>query len=114
MECVSEKAKWEAATIEAYKPIKDDEGWLECPKCRRKPRVWIFDNGNYAKCQCSKKYDPAIEYQSIGDYFRQFKTCEGYSNVGLKNVWNEHVKLHALSTAFAQLKEYKETQVELF
>jgi len=100
-----EQARWQEATIPAYKPIKDGTEWMACPKCNRKPRVWIFDNGNYAKCQCSKKYDSSnlVSYQSIGDYYRKFKTTAEYDNDGLMKAWNSHVEMHELSQARAKV-----------
>jgi len=111
----SEEARWHIATIDAFKPLKEETDWLACPQCHRKPRVWVFDNGNYARCQCGKKYEnSAIEFESIGDYYRRKKTCEGYNQNGLREKWNEHVHTHKLSIARAQLMQVETQDIELF
>lgn len=58
------RREWDRATIDAYlkleenKHVRYPEKWNTCPLCGQKPRVWIFDNGRYAKCLCSReKYD---------------------------------------------------------
>ncbi len=33
--------------------------WDTCPNCQKKPRLWLFDNGCYAKCKCDTKYGKA-------------------------------------------------------
>ena len=44
--------KWSFAVIDDYKELKDKTGWEKCSVCGEYPRVWTFDNGNYAKCSC--------------------------------------------------------------
>lgn len=42
---------------EMYNEWQDEQDdyskkWLECPKCFKKPKLWLFDNGRYANCAC--------------------------------------------------------------
>ena len=93
-ESLIEKLRWEWATIDAYKPPKDEQNWKACPKCQRKPRVWEFDNGSYARCQCKEKYTGAdVSVQSICDYGRQNNwNFTNYDIDGLRKAWNSHVE----------------------
>lgn len=87
-----EELRWEYSTISDYVPVKDTENWFECPECHVKPRVWRFDNGCFAKCQCSYKYEDIgkVSYTSIGEYYRSYKSHVGYDHDGLRKNWNMH------------------------
>ena len=63
---------WDVACIDAYKPIPYHKGWKKCPKCGEIPRLWIFDNGAFARCRCLMKYDPdPVRAESIMSYAKR-------------------------------------------
>ncbi len=83
---------WGLHTIDTYEPLKDSEGWKECPMCGSLPRVWIFDNGRFAKCRCAEKYGPAMaRAESIMSYHRRRGDTIGHDSFGLRTAWNEWV-----------------------
>ncbi len=83
--------RWRWATIEAYKPLEWSEGWSVCPKCSQRPRTWVFDNGNYAKCLCGSKYGGGVSAPCILDWcHRDKKPYEEWRDL-LKAAWNQHV-----------------------
>lgn len=72
--------------------VNHDE-WMECPICKHKPKLWIFDNGRQAKCGCDKVYGkPSATAISIWDYFNTHKDMSGYSHDDFRDNWNEVVK----------------------
>lgn len=94
-----EQLRWEYSCISAYIPVPIDEDWLECPSCNRKPRVWVFDNGRYARCQCGYKYDPCkVSAQSIWECHNLNNgDVSGYDKDALRKAWNEYVLWQAPS-----------------
>ena len=84
---------WEMATISDYKPLEDCEGWLKCPHCNEYPRVWVFDNGNFARCRCNYKYDRggAAATSFIEAVYKRRMAYDEYKNL-LRDAWNKHVK----------------------
>lgn len=83
---------WEDATIPDYKPLKDATGWLKCPNCQEHPRIWVFDNGNYASCRCRHKYQSGgASALSINQAVRERgMSFDEYRSL-LRIAWNEHV-----------------------
>ena len=69
--------------------LKEDE-WHTCPKCLKKPRLWIFDNGEYAKCGCNSTYDQAsASGQTIWEYHNQHNgDMTNWSHNDLRDKWN--------------------------
>jgi len=85
--------RWKMATIEAYKPLEDSEGWIACPKCKQLPRTWVFDNGNFAKCLCGGKYDGGISAPCIIDWcHRDKKPYDEYKHL-LRDAWNAYIAI---------------------
>jgi len=85
-----QELRWRIAACDFYTPLKDPDGWQQCPKCGVLPRVWVFDNGNYAKCLCSKdKYGPnqAEAPSCIEACFRQKRPYSEYEHM-LRTAWN--------------------------
>lgn len=84
--------RWEHAVIDAYKPLESVKGWKKCIACKEFPRVWIFDNGRYAKCCCGDKYsqDGAQAESIMSVYKRTGKTAE-YDPDELRVAWNLYV-----------------------
>lgn len=66
--------------------------WKECPKCNCKPRVWIFDNGEFAKCRCCGLYDSApAKGQTIWEYHKEHSgNMTNWSHNDLRDDWNKH------------------------
>lgn len=89
--------KWVWEEFDWYKVPENEEDWSTCPNCNNKPRIWVFDNGNFAKCLCSKTnshYDLiGVEFESIGSYARRMNgDVSEYESDGLRKAWNEHVE----------------------
>ena len=74
-------------TEDIYKPLESTEGWLKCHVCGEYPKVWIFDNGNFAKCRCMGQYEKVFTTSIIECYFRQNKSYDGYKHL-LRDAWN--------------------------
>jgi hypothetical protein len=89
----TEEIRWRNATIDAYEPVPDSEDWRECPKCMRRPRAWVFDNGRYAKCQCGEKYSAAeVQAESIVAFMkRNGGSLLGYDSDELRLNWNKYI-----------------------
>ena len=85
--------RWEESTIKDYLPLKDIAGWSKCPKCNELPRVWIFDNGSFAKCRCTYKYDlPEASSESIMSVCRRNNgDVSEYDRDYLRQAWNRFV-----------------------
>lgn len=79
---------WKNAVIEAYKPLESSDGWLPCPNCREVPRVWVFDNGNHAKCRCGYKYEGGVSAESIIDAVHERKVPYDEWKDYLRISWN--------------------------
>tara|TARA_R110000772_G_scaffold262964_1_gene382451 strand:+ start:2654 stop:3013 length:360 start_codon:yes stop_codon:yes gene_type:complete len=91
--------------IDSYKTLEEaydthtwnsechSDKWDTCPRCEAKPRVWLFDNGRFAACKCSTKYDTKCNVHaiSIGQYIRQNNgSMVGYPETELRDNWNQH------------------------
>lgn len=85
---------WESKVCDFYKPLEDDTDWLECSKCRVKPRTWEFDNGRFAKCLCGTQYGKS-QAEAIGCWTYAQKhdgNMVDYPRNGLRDNWNEYAK----------------------
>jgi hypothetical protein len=90
---MSNEYLWKYHTIDAYKPVPDNEDWRSCPKCGVRPRAWVFNNGRTAKCLCSGKYDPApARAESIHSHVNRTGSAAGYNFDALRIAWNQHVE----------------------
>lgn len=81
-----------------YKPlaecsVKEDE-FNACPICDNKPRLWIFDNGEFAKCGCNKQYDKAsASGMTIWEYHKLHNgDMTNWNHNDLRDNWNKVVK----------------------
>lgn len=85
---------WECATIEDYKPLKSVKGWKKCKNCSSFPRVWSFNNGVYAKCRCTYKYDVhQAMAESVCSYAKRNNgSLLNYDNNEIVRQWNLYVK----------------------
>lgn len=86
--------------IDAYKPldkcrfVKNKDDWEVCPDCGEKPRVWIFDNGEYADCKCCKDlYEhgaSSVSVESICEHMRKNNgSTLNYDGDLLRKEWNK-------------------------
>jgi len=92
MNSMSVSDSWEFRASPDYIPPSNPTNWKECPKCGHKPRVWIFDNGRSAKCQCCERYGPPMaRAESVMCHYQRCGGTEGYDCDGLLNVWNKYV-----------------------
>ena len=72
---------------------KDITKFMVCPKCKALPRVWTFDNGNFAKCVCSGIYDSGVKAEDIMTHCRNNNSSLLNYN-GDKDLienWNIHI-----------------------
>src|SRR3954465_1767748 len=70
------------------------EEWHACPVCEEKPRLWIFDNGAYAKCKCQDTYDDhAARGKTIWEYHREHNgDMTNWNHNDLRDNWNKYVQ----------------------
>lgn len=73
-----------------YKSLEDlrekPEDWNTCQLCETKPRLWIFDNGRHARCECK---DSAVQAISIWQYHEMHNgDMTNYDNSPLRDAWN--------------------------
>ncbi len=92
-----DERRWALSAIDAYRPVVGD--WAVCPRCHVQPRAWVFNNGEYARCQCpnspyrdSQHTVSAIAAMSV---FRRDGSVGGYDPDLLRRTWNQHVELLA-------------------
>jgi hypothetical protein len=84
--------RWKYSVIDAFTPLESVKGWKKCKKCKEFPRVWIFDNGSYAKCCCGEKYGPPqATSESISEVLRRTGGVAEYSRDNLRLAWNTRV-----------------------
>jgi hypothetical protein len=97
---------WAAACIDDYKPLDNTDKWDRCPNCSEYPRVWVFDNGNYAKCRCSYKYEePQATAESITSAcYKRGIPYEEYQEY-LRKEWNEYCFNERVSLAAPEMLE---------
>ena len=87
---------WSFHTISAYESILDRVDiakWDDCPTCKQKPRVWVFNNGNSAKCLCSDLYgEPQARAESIMSVHTRTGGTKEYDAGALRSKWNAYCK----------------------
>lgn len=73
--------------------VNPDE-WVPCGRCGKKPHLWIFDNGEQAKCDCNKEYDaPSATGISIWKYHNAHNgNMTNWNHNDLRDNWNEVAK----------------------
>lgn len=83
--------KWSMSCGEWFEPLKSVKGWKKCKQCGMFPRVWIFDNGSYAKCHCFDLYDGGVQSESINSIYKRTGSASEYSRDNLRSAWNDFV-----------------------
>lgn len=83
--------KWQNSCGEWFKPLESVKGWKKCKQCKMFPRVWIFDNGIYAKCHCFDLYESGVQSESIMSVYRRTGNTAEYSRDNLRLAWNDYV-----------------------
>ena len=68
--------------------------WDDCPCCRLKPKIWIFDNGRSTACGCwDNKYDHFSVYaESIMSIYKHDGNTLDHDSDGLRKNWNHWCK----------------------
>ena len=76
--------------IDAYEDPPNLEQWDECPACKLKPKVWIFNNGNSTACGCARStYDHfSVHAESIASVLKRTGGFAKYCDGDLMNNWN--------------------------
>lgn len=83
---------WTNATIDAYKTLKNTDGWLKCPACNQHPRVWEYDFGRKAACQCGERYKPSgVSVEGAGDVFIRTGSFLEFKENELMDAWNQFI-----------------------
>ena len=72
--------------------VKEWMKWEFCPDCEFKPRVWIFNNGRFAKCACFGLYQPGVSATPIMKYIHSKGNTLGYNQDELRINWNKHIQ----------------------
>ena len=76
--------------ISSYSEVKNPNLWQECPNCKLKPLINIFNNGAYTSCGCGES-DYAhfsIRAESLMSRYNRLKNAGGNSEERLMNNWN--------------------------
>ena len=86
--------RWALCAPNFYLPIDDPTGWRPCPLCLQLPRVWVFDNGNYARCLCAKSLYGAnqAEAPSIIEAMHKSRLSYDEYKTLLRDAWNSRCK----------------------
>jgi|TARA_R110000782_G_scaffold156371_1_gene248506 hypothetical protein len=64
------------------------ENWIECKVCLERPRLWIFDNGRYAKCSCYGEYESGLSSISVMEWYKINTSFVDYPSDELRLNWN--------------------------
>ena len=79
--------------IDAYTEPSNVEDWLPCPKCKLKPKTWVFDNGEHTACGCwNSKYDH-FDVQAaltISENIKKTGGFIGYDEDAHRQLWNKY------------------------
>ena len=87
-----------------YVEVEKPDEWMECPKCNLKPLIWTFDNGAYARCQCSK-----IQAESYTSLYK--RTGKTYYETSKSHICDDELKYnwnHYCTTGEDLFKKLKE------
>lgn len=78
--------------IDAYQLPHEQENWLPCPRCKLRPKVWVFDNGRSTACGCAEnRYNHwSIFAESICSVYKRAGSTLEYNPEELKNNWNNY------------------------
>ena len=83
--------------IDAYKEPKNVDDWLACPKCKLKPRVWSYDNGEETACGCHEnKYNhfSVSADETITQVLRRTGGFTEYDDDAHRRKWNKYCEDH--------------------
>ena len=76
-----------------YNDPTDSEEWRKCPKCRLRPKIWVFNNGEQTACGCGNNmYDHF--YIKAEPILAVYRRCNGdiseYDSDELRKKWNTY------------------------
>ena len=87
--CIKDLGEW-------WKIPQNPDEWLECPKCGNKPKIWIYDNGVHACCECHSfdQYERRFEIkiESVLSCLKRKAIQEYGGEEGLKEEWNKYCR----------------------
>jgi len=91
---------------DVYKIPENPKYWGECPHCRLRPLVWIFDNGESTACGCGEDdYNHfSIRSESIRSVISRTNTTIGYDSFKLASNWNDWVRTGEITESAGTLK----------
>lgn len=79
-----------------YEPLESVKGWKKCKFCGEFPRIWIFDNGSYARCLCGYPERYTAEHEarseSILSVLKRTGSVREYTRDNLRLAWNKWVE----------------------
>lgn len=84
--------------IDAYLPFEERmpeyarKGWVACTKCGHLPRLWLFNNGKSAACQCFQRYGNHVRSESILSKVNRGAPLDDEYCDELRDNWNHWVK----------------------
>ena len=81
--------------IDSYAFPDDGKEWLDCPRCKLKPKVWVFNNGRSTACGCGEnKYQHfRVEAEDIISHHRANNgSVANYDQDELRRNWNNYCK----------------------
>jgi hypothetical protein len=79
--------------LDFYKTPSEWHRWQKCPVCKSRPKIWTFDNGRFASCQCGNNtYDRLnVRAESIMSHVRRTNSLIGYRQDALRKAWNRYI-----------------------
>lgn len=76
-----------------YEKVNVDHEWIDCTRCGVKPRLWVFNNGSWAKCLCYDMYDaPPVRTESVLSVYTRTGLTAEYEPDNLRLTWNLFAK----------------------
>ena len=88
------KEAQEHVCIDVYETPANVDEWQECPYCKLKPKIWVFDNGRHTACGCCTDDYSIYDHLSIHaeSIMSVYKRCNGnldeYDSDELRKNWN--------------------------
>lgn len=90
-EDIDEFYSWRAGDYYKKVPVESEAGkhWCHCHTCGFQPRIWLFNNGSFARCICYTKYDPCpARSESILSVYKRTGLTAEYNPDNLRIAWN--------------------------
>jgi len=93
--------KWSRHGSDWYKEPEDINRWAPCPECGFTPRIWVFNNGEFANCVCGDDeyhHKHKVSAKPVMYYIEKYNwDCSKYDHDKLRKNWNRYAnKLKSL------------------